>query len=142
MRQSAGLAGQPHHLQHVGRHPVDHVGALPDHLERECDVLEHRLLLQQPEVLEYATEDLPQLRDVPSGQRVDVKLRDPDVTVGRRLGPQQQPHERRLARAGRADQEHELTLIDLQVDVVQRWARRRLVLLGDTVEGDHHGSPV
>ena len=141
-RQPAGLAGQTDHLQHIGHHPVDHIGALADHLERERDVVENGLLLQQPEVLEHAADHLAQLGDVPSGQRVDVKLRHPDIAVGRRLGPQQQPHERGLARAGRADQEDELTLVDLEVDVVQCGTRRRLVLLGDMVEGDHHGSPV
>ena len=39
-------------------------GPLADHLQRERDVLEDRLLLQQPEVLEHAAQDLPQARDV------------------------------------------------------------------------------
>ncbi len=54
----------------------------------------------------------------------------------------QQPHERRLTRTRRADQEDEFTLVDLDVDVLQRRARRRFVFLGDVVQGDHHGTPV
>ena len=77
--QSVGLAGQPHHLQHVGHHPVDHVGALADHLEGEGHVLEHRLLLQQAEVLEHAADHLTQAGDVAAGQLVDVELRHPDI---------------------------------------------------------------
>ena len=60
--------------------------ALADDLERERDVLEDRLLLQQPEVLEHAADDLPQARDVAAGQLVDVELRHPDVT-GRTVCP-------------------------------------------------------
>ena len=140
--QAVGLAGQAHHLQHVGHHPVDHVGALADDLQREGDVLEHRLLLQQPEVLEHAADDLAQAGDVPAGELVDVELRHPDVARGRRVLGEQQPHERRLARAGRSDEEDELTLVDLERDVVERWPCRRLVLLAHMVEGDHHGTPV
>ena len=99
--QPVRLARQADHLEHVGHHPVDHVGPLADHLEREGHVLEHRLLLQQPEVLEDAPDHLAQLRDVAAGQLVDVKLRHPHVARGRRLLGQQQPHERRLARTGR-----------------------------------------
>jgi hypothetical protein len=99
-------------------------------------------LLEQPKVLEYAADHLTQLRHLPTRQFVDMKLRHPDVAGGRILRAQQQPHERRFARTGRADQEDELTLVDLDVDVVQRRTSRRLVLLADMVQGDHHGTPV
>src|SRR5689334_24824635 len=52
-----------------------------------------------------------------------------NVTCAGLLLGQQQPHERRLPRAGRPDQEDELTLVDLDADVVDRGARRLLVLL-------------
>jgi hypothetical protein len=39
-----------------------------------------------------------------------------------------------------SDEEYELTLLDPQVDVLQRWARGGLVLLADLVQGDHHGT--
>ena len=68
------------HLQHVGHHPVDHLPALADDLQRERDVLEDRLLLQQPEVLEHAAHDLAQARDVATGQLVDVEFRNANVT--------------------------------------------------------------
>src|SRR5581483_11875860 len=73
---------------------------------------------------------------------VDVKLRHLDVALRGLLLGQQQPHERRLARARRSDQKDELTLLDSHADVVERRPRRRFVLLADLVEGDHHGSPV
>ena len=138
----SGLAGQAHHVEHLRHHLLDHVGLFADHLQRERDVLVDRLLLQQPEVLEHAADHLPKLGDVPAGELVDVELRHPDVTRGRGVLSQQQPHERRLARTRRADQEYELTLVDLDADIVEGWSRRRLVLLTDMVKGDHHGTPV
>jgi cell division transport system ATP-binding protein len=57
-------------------------------------------------------------------------------------GGEQQPHEGGLARTRRSDEEYELTLVDLDRHVVERGPSRRLVLLGDMVEGDHHGGPV
>ena len=54
----------------------------------------------------------------------------------------QQPHEGRLARTRRADEEDELALVDLDADVVERGTRRRLYCLRHLVEGDHHGTPV
>src|SRR5699024_8694351 len=77
-----------------------------------------------------------------------------DLTIGGNLLTQQQTQERRLSGAGRADEEDELTLVDLHGDeedeltlvdlhgdVVQRGARRRLVRLGNVVEPDHDSIP-
>ena len=55
--------------------------------------------------------------------------------VGQLLA-EQEADEGRLARAGRADEEDELALVDLDGDVAQR-DRRALVRLGDVLESDH-----
>src|SRR5208283_2775361 len=49
---------------------------------------------------------------------------------------EQEADERRLARPGRADEEDELTLLDLDGNVAQR-DRRALICLGDVFESDH-----
>ena len=74
--QPVGLTGQPHHLEHLGYHLLDDIGLLADDLQGEGDIFEHGLLLQQPEVLEHAADDLAQFGDMPAGQFVDVELRD------------------------------------------------------------------
>jgi hypothetical protein len=96
----------------------------------------------EPEILEHAADDLTQARDVTPGQLVDMELGNANVTRRWVLLGEQEPHEGRLARARRADEEDELTLVDLDRDVVERRPSRRLVLLGHLVEGDHHGTPM
>ena len=59
---------------------------------------------------------------------------------GRLLLAQHQPQEGRLARAGLADEEDELALLDLERDVLQGRAALGRVQLGDVVEPDHEGT--
>src|SRR5699024_7842992 len=93
------------------------------------------------EVLENTPDRLPQPRDPTSRHLGDIEIGHRDLTIGGNLLTQQQTQERRLSGAGRADEEDELTLVDLHGDVVQRGARRRLVRLGNVVEPDHDSIP-
>ena len=56
------LAVEADQLEHLGHDPLDRRRGLADHLEGEGDVLGHRLVRQQPEVLEDAADLPPQLR--------------------------------------------------------------------------------
>ena len=78
------------------------------------------LVRQQAEVLEDHADRAAQVRDLPAGQPGDVLAGDEDRAPGGALLLEHQPQERRLARAGRADEEDELALLDLEADVVQR----------------------
>ena len=63
------------------------------------------------------------ISDVPAAELVDMELRHPHVALGRGLLGKQQPHERRLPRTGRTDEEDELTLVDPDGDIVERRSR-------------------
>jgi hypothetical protein len=112
---------------------------LPDHLEGERDVLEHRLVLQELEVLEDRPDVAAQVRHLPGGQLGEVLAGDVDVALGRLLLFQQEPDERALARARLAYDEDELTLLHLDGDVLER-GRPVAVDLRDVLKTDHVGS--
>ena len=59
-------------------------------------------------------------RDVAVTRRhvVDDPLADPERALGDLLEPGDHPQRRRLAAAGRADEDHELAVADLEIDVV------------------------
>ena len=95
------------------------------------------LVGQQPEVLEDRAQLAPHLRDLPVGQPGQVLAQDVHRPGVGALLAQDQPQEGRLAGAGRAHQEDELALLDLQRDVPQGRTVLLGVGLGDVVESDH-----
>src|SRR5690606_21184628 len=135
------LALEPDELEHGRDVATDLPPRLADDLQRERDVLEDRLVRQQPEVLEHRADASPQVRDLPVGEPVEVLAGDPDPPGGGALLLERQPQERRLAGAGRAHEEHELTLLDLHGEVVESGMSLCGVLLADVVESDHVASP-
>jgi hypothetical protein len=86
--------------------------------------------------LEDAPDVAPQLRDLPGAEAGDVASGDDDAAGGRVLLPQQQAKRRRLPRAGRPDDEDELTFADVERHLAQR-GDIALVDLGDTFESNH-----
>ena len=87
-------------------------------LEPEGDVVDHRAVGEQPEVLEdhrdRVAAQLAQLRRV-GGHHVAAE--DRDLAGGRLDQPDQRPHERRLARARQAHDDEHLAGPDLEPDV-------------------------
>ena len=59
------LVAEADELEDLGHALVDHVLGLADHLERERDVLEHGLVLQELEVLEHRPDVPAQVRHLP-----------------------------------------------------------------------------
>ena len=135
-----GLAVEADEVEHLGHHLADRVRGLADHLEGEGDVLAHRLVGQQPEVLEHAADALPQPGHAAARQLGHVEVVHGDRAPGGHVLAQQEPQERGLARSGGADQEDELAPLDVRRDPVERGARGGLVHLGDAVEADHGGA--
>jgi hypothetical protein len=83
------------------------------HLEPVADVLAHGHV----RIERVALEDHRHV--TPPGCKVgDVAPADADVAVGHLLEPGDHPQQRRLAAAGRADEDHELAVLDPQVHVV------------------------
>ena len=103
------------------------------HLQGERDVLPDRLRREELEVLEDDPDLATHLRDLAARQPGEVLAVEDDVAAGRDLVADEQLDERGLARAGRADEEHEIPFRDGQVHVAQRDLAVR-VLLGDVVQ--------
>ena len=135
LRREAGQA------QDVG-HLLAHLAArAAGHLERVRDVVVDRPVRQQLEVLEDDAEVAAVVRDLLAADLRQVAPRDRDRAVRRLDLLDQQPHDRRLAGAGRADEEHELARVDRERRVLQAHVAAR-VLLRDAAEvddGTRHG---
>ena len=100
------------------------------HLEPVAEVLAHGHVRVERVALEHH-------RDVALARRGvgDVAAADRDRARRRLLEPGDQPQQRRLAAAGRADEDHELAVLDVQADVVDR-AHAAAELLRDAVDDD------
>ena len=101
------------HLERLHRLPAALV--LPDavHLQPELDVLEHRSVRKQREVLEDRRRG-PLVRR----QRDERLAVEQDVAARRELVAADHPERRRLAAPGRAEQHDVLAVVDVQVEVV------------------------
>jgi hypothetical protein len=120
-------------LRHLA---ADGVAAFALHLEGVGDVLGGGAIRKQLEVLEDAADVAPQQRDLLALEPTELAPADDDLAGGRLELLQHEPHERRLARAGRADDEDELALVDPEGDVAEG-RDVRLVDLRDVLEDDH-----
>ena len=98
------------------------------------------LFFQQPEVLEDAAHRAAQLGHLPLAHLVEVLVGHPELALGGGLLTQQQTQERRFPGPGRADEEDELSLVDVDGDVLERSARTRGVELADMVEANHNAA--
>ncbi len=136
MGQVVHLLRQPDELQD-GRHlGLDDVLGAADDLEREGDVLPDRLVGKQLEVLEDAPDVAPQIRHPPPAEATDVLAGDEDLALVGLFFFVEQAQEGRLPRSRRSDEEHELTLLDVAVRLVQG-EDLALVDLRDVLELDH-----
>src|SRR6266498_2423206 len=134
--ETLGLVGEADQLEHLGDGPLDVVAALADDLESEGDVLAHRLVRQQLEVLEDATDRAAQRGHLPGGEPVEILAGHPDAPAGGLVLLGQQAQEGGLARARLSHHEDELALVDLDRDVVER-DHVRAVHLGHMFKFDH-----
>src|SRR5204862_7308492 len=109
---------------------VDLLLRCPGQLEREGHVLAHGHVRVERVVLEDH-------RDVavPRGDLVDDLVADPQLPVGDVLEPGDHPQGGRLAAPGRAYEDHELAIGDVEVHALDGLAAV-FETLADTVEGD------
>ena len=129
LRRQAGEA------QDVG-HLVAHVAARSaGHLQRVGHVVVDRPVREQLEVLEDDPEVAAVVRDLLARDLGEVASRDGDRAVGRLDLLDQQPHDRRLARAGGADEEDELAGKHGERGVLEAEVSAG-VLLGDRAQVD------
>ena len=78
-REVVGLLGQTHQVEDLGHLVGHHVARAADHLEGEGHVLEHRLIGQEPEILEDAADVAPEVGHPPLRQIDDVAAGLPDL---------------------------------------------------------------
>ncbi len=91
----------------------------PGDIERERHVLPDRLVREELEVLEDDPDLASHLGDLAARQPGEVLAIEDDRAAGRELVADEQLDERRLAGAGRPDEEDEVTLRDHEVDLAQ-----------------------
>ena len=138
MRQALFLAVQADHLEHLGHGLPDLVrGSLP--ITCRAKATFSKTVLFGSSRKSWNTVPISRRRrgTLRAGQVGEVLAGDEDLPAGGPVLAQHQPQERRLARAGRADEEDELAPLDLQGDVPQGGAARPWVDLGDVLEADH-----
>ena len=97
------------------------------HLQPELDVLEHRPVREQREVLEDGRRGPLVRRE--RDERLSV---EEDVPARREVVAADHPERRRLAAARRAEQDDVLAVVDVQVEVVH----------GERPAGEHLGDPL
>lgn len=110
---------------------------LPDYLERERHVLEHRFVRKQLEVLEDAADIATQIRHAPVAHVRKILIGDVDMALRGLDLADEHADEGGFAGTGMTDQKHELAGEDLQGDVVEGGlVRLSRVHLGHMVERD------
>src|SRR6478752_2811444 len=137
MWMSVGLAIEPDQVDHLWHGALDRPLRFVDHFQRERHVVVDRLLRQQPEVLEHATDLASQLRHLAARQPGEVSAVDVYKPCGRFLLSKKKAQNGRFARTGWSDQKDELTLVDLDGNRVQSRTCPHRVDLGDVVERNH-----
>src|SRR5919197_2140742 len=99
-------------LEHLERAALLLRGRHAEHARHERDVLEYGLGGQQLEVLEYETNRAAVGLNLALRELREIAAADDQPARGGDIASQQQPEQRRLARAARPRQENELALVD------------------------------
>ncbi len=113
-RHPVGEVGQADQLEHRERPPPALGPGHAADLQPEGDVLEHGQVWKQRVALECEAEPALLRRRARDPAPVEI-----DVPGRRRLEPCDDAQQRRLAAARRAEQRHELTVLDLERDPVE-----------------------
>ena len=114
------LLGKADEAQRLGHLHLDDRARLADALERERDVLVHRLVRQEFEVLVDRANLAAEVRDLPVAQLREVLARDDDLAARGAQLAREELEQGRLAGAGVTDDEHELAGIDVEAHAVER----------------------
>jgi len=120
----------------LGDARMDRVLGLAVDPQRERDVLVDREVRQQLEVLEDQADLPPVARKLAALHPAELNPVDEDLALAWLLLPDEEPHQGRLARARRTDQEYEVSFGDDQVDVAESFSSSR-IRLEDVLEADY-----
>ena len=144
MRIAVLFTGQTDRLQHFRHQRLDGGPACADHLQREGDVLPHRLVVQQFVILEDEANGTTVERDLTWGQPSQIVAGDADLAIRGFLFTKQQAQQRGFAGAGCAHQKDEIASIDGEVDIIQCRTRALRIDFAYVIERDqrHRGSPL
>src|SRR6266446_2787434 len=139
-RRVVGAVGQPHPLERGAAELVGLGARLARHLAQgERHVAERRHGRIEVEGLEHHADALARMVDVGSGiEHVDAV--DHHRAGGRLLQPVEAAQQGRLARAGRADHEHQLALGHREIDALQDMKGAEMLVDRAGVNDGFHGS--
>src|SRR5918995_657848 len=137
LRPGAHLVREPDKVHDLGHLLADLGVRLALHAQRVADVLGRGAVRKELEVLEDAAEVAAQERHLRALEAAEVAPADDDAAARRLDFLQEEPDERRLAGAGRADDEDELALLDDEGHAVECPHPVRLIDLADVLEHDH-----
>jgi hypothetical protein len=125
---SRDLVRETDEAESVGHLAANLAAGSPDHLQCIGDVVVDVPARQELVVLEDGSDPAPQLRDLLVREGGDVAAGDQHLALGGAKLADQRLDQGRLAAAGRADQEDELTAIDAEADVLEAHVPARIDL--------------
>ena len=117
LRISVALVSDPYELEDLRDSLLNRAAPHVEDLHSKSDVLEHRLLREQTEVLEHHADPSSQLRNHTIGKRCDFIVSYGDSAGISIYLLQDQFDESGLSRAGRTDQENKVTFVDVDARV-------------------------
>ena len=107
-------------LQHLKRLALLGRRRRAKHARHERHVFEHRLARNELEILKNETDAAAVRLHLPRGEAGEIAAGHADGAVARQAFAQQQPQERRFARAARAGEKDELSFFDANREIAQR----------------------
>ena len=112
VREAVHLRAEADEGEDLGHLGPDLILRLSLDFERVGDVLVGRAVGEELEVLEDAADVARSIEHLAPAQAGELAAADDDPAPGRVELLEEEPHDGRLARAGRADEEDELALVD------------------------------
>ncbi len=113
------LVREPDKVQATRHLTHDVFGVRARYLKCEGDILPHRLVGEEFEILEYHAQMPAEHRHAVAPQPVYPDAVHGDFTTGRKHLAIKQPQETRFSGSGVPDEENEIALTDFEIDTVQ-----------------------
>src|SRR5713101_7676092 len=126
---------QPDGAQRLRGLDAEHSFRYSTDLQRQCDILEHRLLPQEPKILKHEPHRPAQIRDSRSLDLRQIPVVYQDLPFIRGLGAKNQPEKGRFAGPAGSGEKDKLAFLNLETDILE--SRSAVIRLGDMKKLDH-----
>ena len=131
------LVGQTDQIEHIRHALLDGLALGADGAHGKCDVLVNGFGVNQAEILIDNAQCTAQIRNLPLFHSADIVVVDDNAAFARPNLTGQQLDNRGFTRAGRTDKEHELAVLNGEINVPQRFHAAAGVFHFDIVEKYH-----